>query len=302
MGTTAFGHVIMIILINTAVALLVFLVGLLQEPGRRCTTLMFSWFILICPLAAIVFISLGKLISAFYKTRDIDMDDISFSMKRDRIVLPPDREVELNYVPLEDAIAVSDIGNLRRLLINILKNNDKEMIAGITRAIDNSDTEVSHYAATAILDILSDFRANLQSLLLKVKRFPDDVNLNLFALDYIYKMLNMNIMNASEQRATIYTENEVAENLFKYNLWYMKPEYYLWMTDLMISIEDFNLAEVWASRAQKYCSDQLSSYKARLHVYYAQKHIDAFFACMTELKNTDIAVDKEMLDLFRIYG
>lgn len=302
MGFAEYGPVVIILLINTIAAMGVFFAGLFQAPGRRCTFLMVSWFILICPLAAIVFLAFGKLISTFLKTRDVDMDDISFGKKREKMVLPPDKEVEMNYVPFEDAMAVADTGNLRRLLIDLLKHNDRQMLASIPNAINNSDTEVSHYAAAAILNILSDFRANLHNLLLNMRQYPDNVSLNLLILDYIYQMLNLNLMNDSEQRSTIYTENEVAETLFSRHLWFMKAEHYLRMTDLMISIGDFPLAERWADRAWEYCANQLCAYKARLHVYYAEKRTDAFFACIEELKKTDIAVDKEILDLFRLYG
>ena len=302
MGIADFWPVSIILLINTIVALIVFFAGLFQAPGRRGTVLMFSWFIFICPVAAILFVVFGKLISHFYKTQNVDLEDISFSKEREKIVFPPNRDVEMNYVPLEDAMVVTDTANLRQLLIDVLKNNDREMLKGIACAINNSDTEVSHYAAAAILDILSDFRASVQNLLMQIKRYPDIVKINLFALEYIYQMLTMNIMNDAEQRSMIYTENEVAENLFKYNVWYMTAEHYLWLTDLMISVQDYPIAETWADRAWEHCKGQLDTYKARLHIYYAEKRTDAFLACIKELKNTDIAVDKEILNIFRIYG
>lgn len=302
MVITKFGPVSIIILLNTIVALIVFIVGLFQIPGRRITFLLFAWFIFICPLIAIIFIIMGKLVSTFYKTNDVNLEDISFSKKRDKIVLPSDNEVEMNYVALEDAMAVSETNDLRSLLIDILKNDNREMLPSIVHSINNTDTEVSHYAATAILDSLSEFRANLHDLLIKMDSHPDNVKNNLYILEYIHQTLEMKIMNDVEQRSMIYTENDVAENLFLNNLWFMNAEHYLWLTDSMISIQDFRLAETWALRAWEYRPNDINSFKCRLHVFYAEKKRNEFFECIEELKNSDIAVDKEILDLFRVYG
>lgn len=293
--------VLIIIVINTIVALSSFFFGIFQKPGRRSTILIFSWFILICPLVSLFFIVAGKIISNFNKYTDIDKNNISFQKKKEKILFSPDDKTEMNYVSVIDAMAVADKSQMRKLIIEILKNNSKELIPSIIHSINYDDTEVSHYAATAILDILSEFRTNMQEMLMKLTMYPDNVKTNLYVMEYIYKMLKMNIMNEMETRSTIYTENDVAENLFQHNLWFMKAEHYLWMTDLLISIQEYAMAENWVFRACEYCSNELGSYKARLHLYFAEKKGQEFFSCLEELKNTDIVVDKEILDLFRIY-
>jgi hypothetical protein len=294
--------VVLILIGNTVCALGLFCYALIRERQRKSTFFLLSGFVLACPVAAPVFLSSSALIAAFLKTKDVDMKDISFSKDRERAILPPDSEIEMNYVPLEDAMALADTGNLRQLLIDILKSDKRRTLTAVARAIDNPDTEVSHYAAVAILDILSSFRGRLQGLLRDLANNPDDAGLNIHILEYVYQTIEMNVMKESERRYTVDTANGVAENLFTHNLWYVKDEHCLWMTDLLISIGEYERARVWVERAWEYHADKLNAFKARLHLFYATKEVEAFFACIAELKVTDIPVDKEVLDLIRIYG
>lgn len=293
--------VMALLALNALVVISLFVIALFLRGGPRRTFFLFSLFSLVCPVVGPTLLLAGRLIGINIHFKHVDMADISFSRIRENIVQPPDHEAEMNYVPLEDAMAFSDVHDLRKLLINILKSGDREMLASVSRAINNPDTEVSHYGATAVLDTLSDFRNALQEYTERLQKDPDDVKANVFILEYTYQILRMNVMNPEEQETTIRNENQIAETLFSHNLWYMKDEYYLWMVDLLISIRAFDAAEVWVTRAMQYQSNELSAYKARLHLYYAKQDTKAFFACMTELENANVPVDKELLDLIRAY-
>jgi len=284
----------------TAVCL--FAAALFRRDGQRRTLFLYAWFTLICPVAGPLLFGLGHLIGITFHARHVDMATISFSRVREETVQPPDPETELNYVPLEDAVAFADIADLRRLLINILKTGDREMLFSVSRAINNPDTEVSHYSAAAVLDTLSDFRVSLHEYIERLRTDPDDVKTNVFILEYTYQILRMNVMNREEQEATVRLEDQIAETLFSHNLWYMKDEYYLWIIDLLISIRDYGRAEIWVGRAMQYQRRQLNAYKARLHLYYAKKDSRAFFSCIAELQSANVPVDKELLDLIRAYG
>lgn len=302
MSFISYNLIIIILLINTLISIAVFVFGLWQPSERRGTVLLLAWFFFICPVVGPIFVLSGMLLNHFYEPREIDLSVINFSKNRKETVLAPDAEMELNYASLDDAMAVADTKKVRNLLINILKNDNISVFTGVARAVDSSDTEISHYAAAAILDILSDFRIRSRELLFGMRQYPEDADHNIFILEYLHHMLEMGIMNKTEHRATVDTMNEVAENLFTYNLWHMKAEHYLWICDHLISVGNDVLVQTWLGRARKYRPNELSTYKACLRAYYNRKDIAAFFACMQELKHTDIVVDKEILNLFRLYG
>lgn len=292
--------VLLILILNSLIALIIFIMALFQK-GQRNTKLMLSWFIFIVPFFGLLYIILGLFFSFLSRKKNVDMSDISFSQEREKLVLPPDSETEMNYVPIQDAMAVSDNSSLRRLLLDTLRNNAKKTISSIAVAMNSRDTETSHYAASIILDALSECRTTAQNLIEQMRKHPEDVELNLLALDYIHEILNMKIMNEVEQKSYIYIMDNVAENLFQHNLWYMTATHYLWMTDLFISVKNYDMADKWVSRAGLYRQYMLDTYKAYLHLYFEQQNQTAFFDCLSELRESNIIVDEEIMNLFRLY-
>lgn len=293
--------VLLILILNTMIAICVMIAAFFQKKEQRSTVFMLSWFLFIVPLFGLLYILLGLFISFLNRKKNVDMSDVSFSQEREKLVLPPDRETEMNYVPIQDAMAVSDTASLRRLLLDTLRNNAKRTVSSIAVAMNSKDTETSHYAASIILDALSECRSTAQNMLDQMQKHPEDVEVNLLTFSYIHEILCMKIMNDIEQKTYIYIMDDVAENLFHQNLWYMTATHYMWMTDLFISAGDYDMAEKWVTRAVLYRPNMLDTYKANLHLYFKRQNQAAFLNCLNELRDSDIIVDEEIMNLFRLY-
>ena len=300
MDTQGFWPILIILILNTLLAFTLLVLSNFYDRKRK-EMMMLSWFIIIVPLAGIIYLTTGVLINYLLRKRNVDMSDVSFSQEREKLILPPNHEAEMNYVPIHDAIAVSDPASLRKLLLDTMLSNAKRKLSSVAIAMNSTDTESSHYAATMILDALAELRPAAQDMVERMKRFPEDVEMNLLTFDFIYEFIGLNIMSAIEQEAYIYTLDEVAENLFNYNLWYMTATHYLKLTDLFISVKDYKMAEKWCNRADKYRPDMLDTYKAKLHLLFNRQNYKEFLNCLKRLKQSDILVDDEIMDLFRIY-
>lgn len=301
MNTTEAWAVILILIMNTLIAIIVFIISFRHKDRRRNKLLMLSWFIFIVPLLGSLYILLAKYFTFIKRKDHIDMGDISFSQGREKEVLPPDFQTEMNYVPIQDAMRVSDIPSLRQLLLSVLRNNAETTISSIAMAINSEDTETSHYAASYISDALSESRRTVQDMVEEMENNPEDPEMNLLALEYIHKILSFKIMNDIEQKSHIYIMDHVAENLFANNLWYMSETHYLWMVDWLLYARDFDMADKWINRAREYRPHTLETYKAHLHLYSERKMPEEFLNCLDELKQSDIPVDEEILNLFRLY-
>jgi hypothetical protein len=263
--------------------------------------IMFAVLTLFGPVVVPCFLGISRLMDLISRRQEVDMSDISFDKSREQIMTSPDSNAEMNYVSIREAVMLSDRPRLRRLLIDILKYNAQDNLQGVALAMDSQDSETAHYAASSIQDALNEFRNTTQNLLLRMRDYPEDVEINLTLLEYIYHILTMKIMALSEQHAYIYTEDAVAENLFSHNKWFMTAEHYLWMTRLMIEVPDFETAKKWVERAGIYRPNELETYKARLQLYYAQRHRREFFSCLEEFKHSTVTADQELLDLIRLY-
>lgn len=186
MDTRGLVPVLLILIGNYLIAFLVFIAAFFQKKEQRSTVFMLSWFLSIVPFFGLLYILLGRFISFLKRKKNVDMSDVSFSQEREKLILPPDRETEMNYVPIQDAMAVSDTTSLRRLLLDTLRSNAKKTISSIAAAMNSKDTETSHYAASMILDALSECRLTAQNMIWQMQKNPEDVEINLLTLEYIH--------------------------------------------------------------------------------------------------------------------
>lgn len=293
--------ILLILILNSCLAVLFFIIGIFKQKGKRATTFLAAWFILTAPLIGILYLLVSQIMYYFRKSREADKSDISFFQDREEIVIPPDVNVELNFVPIEDAMAVSDKRSLRKLLLDSMAKSEKQTISSLFPAINSDDSESSHYVASLITDTLSTAKTSIQKYMEKLKKNPENVELNLEVFNYIHEVLSIKIMSRLEEQTFISILGEVTNTLYEKNLWYLTGEHYLKIIDLYIGIEDYDNAYKWMMRANRYRGDTLETYKANLHLYFAQKNSAAFLDTLNRLKKSDIIVDEEVLNLFRLY-
>ena len=96
---------LLILIVNSLVSITVFIHAFFSKNRSRMFIL--SWFIFIVPLIGGLYILLGLLFNYLTKKRNVDLSEVSFCREGEKLILPPNKEAEMNYVPIYDAIAVS---------------------------------------------------------------------------------------------------------------------------------------------------------------------------------------------------
>ena len=105
------------------------------------------------------------------KKRELMMD-ILYSVNKS-IVIDED-EMKEKVVPLEEALVVNDTATRRALLIDVLYKNPGDYISQLYEAKANGDTEVVHYAATALTEIQKDYDRQFQEIADRMCEMPND--------------------------------------------------------------------------------------------------------------------------------
>ena len=88
---------------------------------------------------------------------------------------------ELNVIPIEEALIVNDHFTRRRIMIDVLKDDATQYIDVVKVAVENEDTETSHYAVSAIMEVKRKSAQTIRQLSAELARRPDDIRL---ACDY----------------------------------------------------------------------------------------------------------------------
>lgn len=113
---------------------------------------------LFCPVIGILYFVCSMLFHKLLFHKKVDLSDVIFNKEKIRQVERSDLERERNIAPIEETIAVSDYKNQRQLMMNVLRNDYRDSLGSISLALNSADSEVSHYAASALRDELGAFR------------------------------------------------------------------------------------------------------------------------------------------------
>ena len=82
----------------------------------------------------------------------------------------------------------------------------------------------------------------------------------------------------------------------------IKPQYYEWIVRCMIENDNKESAKEWCELADKNLQGLLTPYKCYLRYYYYCDDGTDFIKTIDELKNTDIPIDNDTLEIFRMFG
>ncbi|MCC2255325.1 hypothetical protein LKD70_13010 [Ruminococcus sp. CLA-AA-H200] len=298
---------IIILIINLIIAIVYLLWGILhlknkeKDRGHRAKYFMAAFVMIVCPVIGPLFMGFSHILYIIFAKRDVDMSDVSFSRAKMKNYTPADIERDINIAPMQETLLVSDVRRRRKLLLDVLKKDIRRSLGAIAIALDNPDSETSHYAASVIMDVLSEFRGNVQNMHSKLKADPEDFDLGSLLLEYIHEVLCQNILTGDEKRAYIYMEDEIGDILFRYHPERVEGQQYRWLMEDLIDIEEYPVAEKWSRRGMKNRDYQLDTYIGSLKYYFSYNDREGFFRCMEQLKKSGIVVNKETMELIRLF-
>lgn len=297
--------VLVILVINTLVALGHFLYGIYRtrrhKEQKMTKYVILTIVMILCPIAAPIVYFLGAIMYRIFFDSSIDLAAITFSKERVDIVEHPDVESEINLVPMEEAILIDDKENLRQLLLTVLRGDVSKSINAVTKALASADSEASHYAASAIMDITNEFQTTLQKFHAQLEGDPNNLEVNQLFIEYLIKMLSTNFLSSMELKTYVYQLRSLCQNMYDFDKTGLKVEYYSGLIDLLVRIGDIQATESWTPRILAEYPNEMETFRCLLRYYYTTQNKDSFFRELDRLKKTDITIDKDLLDLIRIY-
>lgn len=302
--------VIIILILNTLIAIGYFIYGVIwtrkekaKKNDRKLRKFVFlSIIIFLCPVAAPVVLSIGTIMYRIFFDSSIDLAAITFSKERVDVMEHPDVESEINLVPMEEAILIDDKEGLRQLLLTVLRGDVSRSINAVTKALNSADSEASHYAASAIMDINTEFQNTLQKFHAQLETTPNDKEVNQLFIEYLIKMLNTNFLSDMELKTYVYTLSQTCQSAYDYDKSYLKTEYYSNLINLLVRIGDIQSAQLWTPRLMAEHPEEMETYRCLLRFYYTTQDKDNFFTQLDRLKKSDVTIDKDLLDLIRLYS
>ena len=125
---------------------------------------------------------------------DVGVEKLKLESELYKGVTVDDKKSAKHTVPIEEALVVNSPKERRTIIMEVLNDNPKEYIEFLQKAGNNEDTEVVHYAVTAIVEICKENDYRLQEFERQYASAPDDFSILEKYADFLWGCLSQNLM------------------------------------------------------------------------------------------------------------
>ena len=273
-----------------------------QHDNRRAFLTRFIVMAL-CPVVGPLFYFFSYLFYHLFFWTKADLADVIFSKERVKTQLKADEERERDMVPLEEALSVNEKKDLRMVMLNTIRGGVQDSLASIMLALNSGDSESSHYAASVLSSELDEFRSNVQRLCKSMQEEQSgQTEYEEMLLDYMNGVLQQRLFTNVEQEKLVRTMEEAAQSLYGKNPQRLTEQRYEGVCLRLLEIKDYPNAQAWAQRLAEQHPNCLAAYTCRLKLYFTLQDREAFFDTMAALKRSDVVIDRETLEMIRVFS
>ncbi len=125
---------------------------------------------------------------------DVGVEKLKLESELYRSITIDEKKVAANTVPIEEALLINSAKERRTIIMDVLNDNPKEYIQFLQKAGNNEDTEVVHYAVTAMVEISKENDYKLQAFERRHEKDPEDVEVLIGYTDFLWSCLSQNLM------------------------------------------------------------------------------------------------------------
>jgi len=291
---------ILIIEIHLAISLIYFAVCLkymgLQESIYRFVI------VFLLPVFGFVYFFIDMITNRFIKSSDSILKsylDYIKEKNRTDYVEGIDFEKEINVVPMEDSLIFNEDKIKRSYLIHILKKDFISHITGLKKALENDDTETSHYAAAALMEIKNQFELMIQSASEKYERNKNDVSVLQEYASILKKYLNSDVPDKVDYFRYLKEYSGVLEKLLSKRK--TSEDYFTDKISCDIELGDYDSAGEFCKRFLSYFPNSEKPYLALMKLKYFTKNYKSFTGILNNLKKADLNLSEHAKNIINFW-
>lgn len=125
---------------------------------------------------------------------EVEVEKMQIDSELYKSVTIDEKKVAATTVPIEEALVINSAKERRSIIMDVLNDNPKEYVEFLQKAGNNDDTEVVHYAVTAMVEISKENDYILQNLEREYAVNPDDDGVLERYSDFLWSCLSQNLM------------------------------------------------------------------------------------------------------------
>lgn len=145
----------------------------------------------------------------FYQGSEFHPDDL-------RRLQKPDLRAETDRVPMEEALLVSDLSYRRGMVMHLLDEEDPLIcLPALRRALANEDSETSHYASVAIMELRRKLQQQLDEAEARWRQSPRDADAGAAWEALLYKAMQTDLFDRDVRRRLMQRHTALSDQLLR---------------------------------------------------------------------------------------
>ncbi len=186
----------MLYIIAAAVHLIVCLLVFIGIKARVLSVQKYMFFVaLLVPLWGVLIVLILHFQIAFDATdsAEIGVEKLKLESELYKSVTVDEKKAD-TAIPIEEALLINSARERRSIIMDVLNDNPSDYVEFLQKAGNNDDTEVVHYAVTAMVEISKENDYMLQKLDAEHNADPDDMEILSRYIDFLWGCLSQNLM------------------------------------------------------------------------------------------------------------
>lgn len=296
------GILCLLFIISTIISFVYIVMMTFKKQMKRA--IIVGGVMVLCPIFGPIIFTVSQLLFHILKRTSVawlNPEELSFNKKKIKIQLGDDLQRGLNKVPVEEALLESSNENMRRVLLDVLKTDIEGAVPILVDAVNSEDSEVSHYASSALSDVLAKFKRSQKKY--DELYCSNESNQELLK-DYtnlVFKYLSFDILSEMEQNRYLDLYEKLMTKRFQTFRDDLAPEEYEDGILLLLTSNRPNQAKKWLASLIVTHPTHLSTWRAKIKYYYHQKEHILFEKTLRDLKNSSVFLDGETLEIVRYF-
>lgn len=253
----------------------------------------------ICPVVGIGFFVGSYLIDKLFFWIQPSLNDVIFEKSRVKTQLQADEQSAKNIVSLEESLCINQPCELRNVMMTTIKKGGIGILSVVAQGLDSDDSEVMHYTASYLMDETDRFRVKVLQAYKSLVSDQDGIAL----INYMDKCLDPVLFTDSEYRKFVLIMRDALCFVFDKTIDNMLvlPEHCKCVLIRLLEINELSYAEECLNLLRFYFPNTLVCYVCSLQFYYKTGDRDLFFDMLSQLKQSDIQVDYDVLEIIRFF-
>ena len=281
--------VILLVIIHSGISLIYFAVNIKFKGLQDSFYKLFLIFFL--PVIGLLFFIVSSILNKIPNRSDSIVDSYIKYIKGQKHIYYEEAmnfEKEMNTVPMEDSLNFSDNKSKRAYLIYILKKDFASHVKGLQKALKSQDTETSHYAASAIMEIKKQFEILLSNAFEKYRSDKNNISIVQEYVSALKKYLKSGLADKMDYYNYLEKYSAALSGLLSRHV--TNEDYFMDKINSDMELHDYKSAESFCRIFFKHFPNSEKPYLAMLKLYYLSHDFKSFTKVSRVLKSKKIGL------------